>query len=275
MIEKKIRKHLSITRTRLNQKKELEKISKYKNSTLQKVVKALSTVTNSNFKEEDLQAFQNCEKYRTELLQDETLISYEIFGSDKTAMVKDICKNAASSKKWCEFLYFLSKITAPSDILEIGTNLGISGCYVLESIQNSPKAKFVTMEGLSKLCEISANQFATIALVSKYDIREGLFDTTFPQLLKEKGCFDLLFIDGNHQKDPTITYFKALKDKIKSPAIFVFDDINWSHEMKEAWDLIKSDSDVNFTIDLYKQGIVIIDEQASGKNLQFKLHLGY
>ncbi|WP_373516939.1 O-methyltransferase [Pricia sp.] len=275
MIEKKIRKHLSITRTRLNQKKELEKISKYKNSTLQKVVEAVSTVLNSNYKEEDRQAFQNCENYRTELLQDETLISYQIFGSDKTAMVKDICKNAASSKKWCEFLYFLSKKTAPSLILEIGTNLGISGCYVLKSIQNSPQAQFVTMEGLSQLCEISGDQFATMAPVSKYDIREGLFDATFPQLLKEDVHFDLLFIDGNHQKEPTIKYFKALKDKIKSPAIFVFDDINWSHEMKEAWDLLKRDSSVNFTIDLYKQGIVILDKQETEKNVQFNLHLGY
>ncbi len=275
MIANKIRKHLSITGTRLNQKKELKKIFKYKNGTLQKVVEALSTVINSHFKEEDLQAFQNCEKYRTELLQDETLISYEIFGSDKTAMVKDICKNAASGKKWCEFLYFLSKKTAPSVILEIGTNLGISGCYILESVRNRPKTKFITLEGLSKLCEISAKQFAFIAPVSKYDIREGLFDATFPQLLKEESCFNLLFIDGNHQKEPTITYFKTLKDKIKSPAIFVFDDINWSHEMKEAWELIKNDNDVNFAIDLYKQGIVIIDEQASEKNVQFKLHLGY
>ncbi len=275
MIEKKIRKHLSITRTRLNQKKELEKISGHKNSTLQKVVAALSTVINSDFKEEDRQAFQNCEKYRTELLQDETLISYEIFGSDKTAMVKDICKNAASSENWCEFLYFLSKKTAPSSILEIGTNLGISGCYILESIQNSPKAKLITMEGLPQLCEISANHFATIAPASKYDIREGLFDTTFPQLLKEDVRFELLFIDGNHQKEPTINYFNALKDKVKSPAIFIFDDINWSDEMKEAWERIKNDGDVNFTIDLYKQGIVIIDEKESEKNAQFKLHLGY
>ncbi len=275
MIEKKINKHLSIARIRLNQKKELEKISQYKNSTLHKVVTALNTVKNGDFEDEDRRAFQNCEKYRTKLLQDETLISYEIFGSDKTAMVKDICKNAASSKKWCEFLYFLSKKTEPSLLLEIGTNLGISGCYVLESLQNNAKAQFITMEGLSQLCEMSAKQFATIAPPSKYDIREGLFDSTFPQLLKEEVLFDLLFIDGNHKKEPTIAYFKALKEKINSPAIFVFDDINWSREMKEAWRLIRNDSDVNFAIDLYKQGIAIIDKKESEKNLQFKLHLAY
>ncbi len=275
MIDKKIRKHLSITRSRLNQKKELERISKYDNSTLNDIVESISKVKSADFTDEDLQAFQSCENYRTELLRDETLISYEIFGSDKTAKVKDICKNAASSKKWCEFLYFLSKKNNPSTILEIGTNLGISGCYALESIKKDSNARFITMEGLSQLCEIAGKQFATIVPSSKYDIKEGLFDLTFPQLLKEDVRFNLLFIDGNHKKEPTITYFMALKDKIKSPAIFVFDDINWSKEMREAWEVIKNDSDVNFAIDLYKQGIVIIDEQESEKNVQFSLHLAY
>ncbi len=275
MVEKKIRKHLSIFRTRLNQKKELQRISRYHNTTLNAIVASLSTVKSADFTDEDRQTFQNCENYRTELLRDETLISYEIFGSDKTAMVKDICKNAASGKKWCEFLYFLSKKNKSSTILEIGTNLGISGCYVLESIKKNSMARFVTMEGLPQLCEIAGKQFSSIASPSKYDIREGLFDATFPELLKENIFFDLLFIDGNHRKDATIAYFKSLKAKVKSPAIFVFDDINWSPEMKEAWELIKNDTSVNFTIDLYKQGIAIIDEQESEKNLHFTLHLAY
>lgn len=275
MIEKKIRKHLAITRTRLNQKNELERISKYNNKALNDIVESLSKVKNADFTDEDRQAFQNCENYRRELLRDETLISYEIFGSDKTARVKNICKNAASSKKWCEFLYFLSLKNNPSIILEIGTNLGISGCYVLEGIKKDRNARFITMEGLPQLCEIAGKQFANIAPSSNYEIKEGLFDTTFSQLLKEDVRFNLLFIDGNHQKESTINYFKALKKKIKSPAIFVFDDINWSDEMKEAWGLIKNDGDINFAIDLYKQGIVIIDEQESEKNVQFKLHLGY
>ncbi len=275
MIQKKIRKHLSIFRTRLNQKKELERISRYNNTTLNAIVASLSKVKSADFTDEDHQAFQNCENYRTELLRDETLISYEIFGSDKTAMIKDICKNAASGKKWCAFLYLLSKKTNPSDILEIGTNLGISGCYVLESIKKDNMARFITMEGLPQLCKIAGKQFSSIASPSTYDIREGLFDVTFPQLLKQDIFFDLLFIDGNHTKDATIAYFKSLKDKIKPPAIFVFDDINWSPEMKVAWELIKNDSSVNFTIDLYKQGIVIIDEHESEKNVQFALNLAY
>ncbi|HET8736490.1 MAG TPA: class I SAM-dependent methyltransferase [Pricia sp.] len=275
MIAKKIQKHFDITRTRLNQKKELQKISKHGNSTLNQVVAALTTVKKGDFTEGDRQAFQNCEHYRTRLLHDETRISYEIFGSDRSAKVMYICKNAASSKKWCEFLYFLAKEIHPETILEIGTNLGISGCYLLESIKNSDSAKLVTLEGLPQLCEIAADQFAAIAPAAKYDIRQGLFDVTFPQLLKEEVSFNLFFIDGNHQKEPTIAYFKALKDTINSPAVFVFDDVNWSTEMQDAWEVIKNDSDVNFALDLYKQGIVIIDTHATAKNVFFKLHLGY
>lgn len=275
MIVKRIKKHFSITSARINQKKELKQVSKYRNHTLNQVIASLFTVKNSNYSDKDREVFKNCEKYRTQLLRDETLISYEIFGSDKTAMVKDICKKAASSKKWCEFLYFLVKKNSPTVSLEIGTNLGISGCYVLEGIKDTNNAKFITMEGLSQLCALSANQFATIAPTSKYDIREGLFDATFPLLLKENTRFDLIFIDGNHTKEPTIAYFEALKAKISSPAIFVFDDINWSTEMKEAWEEIKNDKNVNFAIDLYKQGVVIIDHQESEKNIEFKFHLAY
>ncbi|MGB7394937.1 MAG: class I SAM-dependent methyltransferase [Pricia sp.] len=274
-IGKKIRKHFSITTTRFNQQNELRKIKEYRNSSLDQVAAAITSVKNKNFTKEDRQAFQNCENYRNELLQDETLISYEIFGSDQTAKVKDICKNAASSQEWCQFLYFLAKKTKASNILEIGTNLGISGSYTLESIRDYPNAKLTTMEGLPQLCKISGKQFASLVPSDKYDIIEGLFDTTFPKLLTDAIQFDLLFIDGNHQKEPTLHYFEALKNKINSPAIFVFDDINWSSDMQEAWEIIKNDSGVNFTIDLYKQGVVIIDQQDSNQNVQFSLHLAY
>lgn len=275
MLEKKIKKHLSITSARLNQEKELQRASKYSNTTLNQTIAAFLAVKKSDFASEDQQAFLKCENYRTQLLSNETLISYEIFGSDETAMVKDICKKAASSKKWAEFFYFLAKKNRSATILEIGTNLGISGCYALEAIKDNSEARFITMEGLSQLCEISAKQFATIAPDSKYDIREGLFDSTFPMLLKEDAQFDLIFIDGNHKKEPTVAYFDALKAKCSSSTIFVFDDINWSKGMKEAWDIIKNDKVVNFAIDLYKQGVVIIDKQETTKNVELKFHLAY
>jgi len=45
--------------------------------------------------------------------------------------------------------------------------------------------------------------------------------------------------------------------------------------MIKAWNIIKNDNDVNYSIDLYQQGIVIIDNNDSNKNIKFKLHLSY
>lgn len=275
MIIKKIKKHLLIGSRRVNQKRELKRAANHSNQTLMNVLDSFFAVKQSNFDEKDHQVFLNCEKYRSKLFQDNTEISYEIFGSDDTALVKDICINAPSSKKWCQFLYLIAKNTDAPICLEIGTNLGVSGSYLLEAIKDKDVSRFITMEGLPQLCDISSKQFATIIPPSKFEIKQGLYDNTFPELLKEDVSFNLLFIDGNHRKAPTLAYFEQLKSKMSSPAIFIFDDINWSDEMKEAWVIIKKDPEVNYALDLYEQGIVIIDKNEPEKNVDFNLHLAY
>lgn len=275
MITKKIKKHLSIAKTRLNQNSELKKIAKYNNASLNKIAQALLSTVRTQFSTDDLQAFERCEKIRSELLANETVISYEIFGSDNTALVKDICRKGASNKKECQFLYLLSKQVEHPVVLEIGTNVGMSGCYILEGLKDSSSGFLVTMEGLPQLCEIANELFATIAPNTKFEIKQGLFDTTFPEVIAGDKNFNLLFIDGNHQKEATIDYFNSLKHKIESPAILVFDDINWSPGMQEAWRTIKNDPAVNFAIDLYRQGIIIIDKKEPAKNVDFSLHLSY
>ncbi|MFD2515595.1 O-methyltransferase [Pontibacter locisalis] len=275
MILKKIEKHSLILQRRIGQEKELKNMSSYKNPLLKVVVDSFLKVKESRFSRADEKAFKACEAYRNKLLQDDTLITYEIFGLDKTALVKDICKHAASSEKWCQFLYFIAKETDEPAILEIGTNLGVSGSYTLEAIKDKTGSKFITMEGLPQLCEISSKQFSSIVSPDKFEVLQGLYDFTFPILLKKDIKFNLLFIDGNHQKDPTLEYFEELKKKVASSAIFIFDDINWSEGMKEAWDIIKKDNNVNYSIDLYEQGIVIIDKEDPVKNINFQLHLAY
>ncbi|WGH76916.1 class I SAM-dependent methyltransferase [Tenacibaculum tangerinum] len=271
---KKITKHLLIFKRRITQQHELKKLSKIENDTLQKVINAFIVTQKKLHKNEDLNSFSNCENYRTKLLADNTPISYKIFSSDKVVSVREICKKAASGKKWCQFLYHLVDAIDAPKVLEIGTNLGISGSYILEAMKNK-NGKLTTMEGLPQLCEISAAQFATIVPNSKFEVIQGLYENTFSKVIENKEEYDILFIDGNHQKAPTLEYFKALKATIKKTAIFVFDDIYWSDGMTEAWEIIKKDKDVNFSIDLYEQGIVIIDKNEPIHHKEFSLHLSY
>lgn len=275
MIFKKIKKHFLIFTRRLNQKNEIQKIKECRNNTLDIILESFLAVKIEKFDDQDRKSFCKCENYRSKLLSDESVISYKIFGSERTASVKDICKSAASGVRWCQFLYLISKKVESPIVLEIGTNLGVSGSYILESLKNRESSKFITMEGLPQLCEISSKQFSSIVSTSKFEVKQGLYDDTFPKLMVEDVRFNVLFIDGNHKKEPTINYFKNLKGKVNLPAIFIFDDINWSLEMKEAWEFIKDDQDVNYSIDLYEQGIVILDNNDSKRNLNFSLHLAY
>ncbi|HMQ06503.1 MAG TPA: class I SAM-dependent methyltransferase [Saprospiraceae bacterium] len=271
---KKIKKHFQILQRRIRQKSELEKIRNTENTTLQSVLNAIEKVKNKNHTVTDTLSFSKCETFRRKLLSDDTPITYEVFQSDQTIFVKDLCNVAASGEKWCQLLYHLVKNVENPSVLEIGTNLGVSGSYILEGVMMQ-NGRFITMEGVPQLCEIATHQFSKIASNAHFEVIQGLYDDTFPQILKKDHVFNVFFIDGNHRKKPTLYYFNELKKCINSVAIFIFDDIYWNEEMKETWDIIKMDQDVNFIIDLYKLGIVIVDQNETIHNQHFHLHLTY
>lgn len=274
MIAKKINKHKLILKRRLEQKKTLDEMSKIKNDTLQLFIHVFASVKQQKFTDDDIAAFKRCEYYRHALLKDDRKVKYDIFGLNETALVSEICAKAASKPKWCQLLYEIAKKLDNPFVFEIGTNLGISGTYLLEALKNK-QGFFTTMEGLPKLCEIASNQFSTITTEDNFQVIQGLYDDTFPKVMQQEHKYNLIFIDGNHKKKPTLEYFYALKTKMRTPSIFVFDDIYWSSEMIEAWTIIKKDSDINFSIDLYEQGIAIIDKDEIIKNQNFNLHLSY
>lgn len=271
----KLQKHYTIFKSMLNQSAEVKAIRAFDNAWLNAVVDAFLAAKEANFSGEDMASFERCEQFRNQLLQDESLVSYEIFQKDDFKKVADICQKAASPKTWCHFIYKIIRNAEIKSVLEIGTNLGVSGTYILEGIKVHPNPYFVTMEGVPQLCEIATKQFEQIIPTDKFSVFQGLYQDTFPEVTGMDISFDLLFIDGNHQKDPTIEYFNVLKEKIGDRAIFIFDDINWSKGMKEAWQIVSNDPQVNYSIDLYKQGIVIIDKKDSNKHKKFRLHLSY
>ena len=98
------------------------------------------------------------------------------------------------------------------------------------------------------------------------NITLGDFQTTLQEKLKEINTINLAFIDGNHQKEPTITYFKECLKYSNNNTIFIFDDIHWSKGMENAWGYIKSHQKTTLTIDLFYIGIVFIKSELSKEN---------
>ena len=222
----KVKKHVDIIKKRLAFKRQKNTIEKIDNGLLNIILKSIIAVKYGKYNDDDQKVFQDIESYRQELLNNSTEVSYEIFNSSETKQIKDICRIAASPKVWGQLLYFITKYSKSKKVLEIGTNVGISGTYILNGMkQHSDKFKFITMEGLDQLCLHCEEHFSEIVGKDNFDIISGLYENTFPKLIgKEKG-FDLLFIDGNHRKEPTLKYFEELKSCIADKAIFIFDDI--------------------------------------------------
>ncbi len=72
---------------------------------------------------------------------------------------------------------------------------------------------------------------------------------------------DLIYIDGNHQKEATLSYFEKLLPMVHNDSVMIFDDIHWSKGMEEAWEEIKAHPKVKVSIDTFQWGLVFFRKE--------------
>jgi len=156
------------------------------------------------------------------------------------------------NKKFSQLLFRIAKYYKPQTILELGTSFGITTCYLASANRNS---KVYTFEGSQEIEKIARENFDKAGL-QNLDLIKGNFDKTFLPALNKLEKINLAFIDGNHRKEPTLHYFSELLKKSTNDSIFIFDDIHWSSEMEEAWNLIQQHDSVTLTVDLFFIGLV-------------------
>jgi len=212
-------------------------------------------------------AYSQIENLREQLLNNKTIIEVEDFGAGsvvsktKERSVSDIVKHAAKNKKLAQLLFRIADYYQPKNMIELGTSLGISSAYLASA---SPKAKLFTIEGSSEIAKIADKNFQSLAL-KNIRLETGNFDNVLPGILKNISKIDLAFIDGNHRKESTVNYFSQLLEHSSTPSIFIFDDIHWSEEMEQAWEIIKKNDRVTLTIDLFFIGLVFLKEDFKAK----------
>ncbi len=196
-------------------------------------------------------------KYRQSLLLENSVIRVTDFGAgsrvfnSETRKVSQIAKNAGISKTRGKLLFRLVHYLKPAAILEIGTSLGISTAYMAAA---NPNAEIITLEGCPATAGIAIQKFKELGL-DKVRLEIGNFDITLPKVLK-KERFDMIFLDGNHQKEATIRYFGQCLDSVHENSVIILDDIHWSRGMEEAWELICRNPKVSLSIDTFQWGLL-------------------
>ncbi len=200
--------------------------------------------------------------YRKSLLNNTTIISIEDFGAGSKSLqsnqrkVLNIAKNAGITNKRAQLLGRLTNYLKAEHILEIGTSVGLATASL--SLVN-PKSSIISLEGCNNTATIAKDNFEKFNL-KNIKIIVGHFNTTLPSVLANN-TFDLVFFDGNHQKQPTIDYFKQCLSHTNNNSVFIFDDIYWSKGMSEAWCYIKNHPKVTVSIDTFYWGIVFFRKE--------------
>ncbi|WP_417885725.1 O-methyltransferase [Zunongwangia sp.] len=216
-------------------------------------------------------AYKKLKSYRSKLLANKNTIEVTDFGAgsrifkSNTRKISEISKIAGITRKKARFLFRLTNYLEINNSLELGTSVGIA--TVAMALAN-PK-KIVTIEGCPETAGVARQYFKEFDL-KNIDSRIGNFKNCLPNLAKTES-FDLIYFDGNHQKEATLQYFNQLKKTAHNDSIFVFDDIHLSPEMEETWESIKQDLDVQVTIDTFYVGLVFFRKQQAKQHFTIRL----
>jgi len=202
------------------------------------------------------------ELLRKSLLKNDSQIEVEDFGAGsavipfKNRRVKDIACSSLKKKKYSQLLFRIAKYYQLKNIVELGTSFGITTIYMATS---HSEARVITLEGSDTIANIALQNFREAGL-DNIELIKGDFEKTIPAVRDKFENIDLLFIDGNHRKKPTLEYFEFFLKKASAKSIFIFDDIHWSNEMEDAWQEIKEHPSVTLTIDLFFIGLVFFSK---------------
>ena len=212
-------------------------------------------VTNCLYKKTSNEAKKQLKAYRQNLLESAAVIEITDFGAGSRVFksnrraVKDIAKYAGARFSRMKLLYRVVSYFKPNAILELGTSVGLATV----SLALPKTAKMTSLEGCPQTAAV-AQKYLKGAGLSNVEVVVGDFKQRLPQVISEK--FDLIYFDGNHSKEASLNYFEQLLPTVHNDSVWIFDDIYWSPEMTEPWELIKQHPRVSVTVDCFWLGFV-------------------
>jgi predicted O-methyltransferase YrrM len=223
-------------------------------------------------KNRNFSCFQELEKERKSLLQDSTALTVKDLGAgsrnshNEKRTVKQIAKTALAPPKQAQGLFKIVEHFKPDCILELGTSLGLTTCYLAEANQ---QANIYTIEGSEIIAEKARSLFKSRELKNINSII-GNFDVILPELLPKIGKIDLAYLDGNHTYEATMRYIDLILPKCVDDSIIILDDIYWSKEMTKAWNELKADPRFSISLDYYHFGVLFLQKRMT--KTDFKLY---
>ncbi len=163
--------------------------------------------------------------------------------------------------KYGQLLYRTIRYFGLRYALELGTGFGIGSAYLMKGLQANRKSKLITIEGCPETSNITRKYLENLREENpgtELIMVEGAFEDHLKNALNSIKEIDFLLMDGHHKKEPVIRNFNTVLPYMNNSGVIAIDDINWSPEMKSAWETIIQNSNVSMTVDLYRMGLIFL-----------------
>ena len=181
--------------------------------------------------------------------------------------INKIAKTAGITHKRAELLFRVTNYIKPNNILEIGTSVGLASSAL--SLGN-PESEVLTIEGCKTTSAVAQEQFNHFKM---HNIQ--LLNGEFNEVLDSDDIinteFQLIFVDGNHNKEATMAFFNTLLTNIDNDSIMIFDDIYWSKGMTEAWEKIKEHPQVRVSVDTFYWGMIFFRKEQEKEHFSIRV----
>lgn len=208
-------------------------------------------------------AYPAIETLRKQLLQNKKTIAVTDFGAGsrlqvpRSRTIKSLAAISAKPPRYAQLLFRLVNYFQPQTVLELGTSLGLTTCYLASARH---KSQVYTFEGCPNLAAAAQQNFRKLRL-NNIRVITGNLDQTLAATLDKLPAVDFVYFDGNHRYEPTMRYFEACLAKRTQDSVFVLDDIYWSSEMVKAWQAICRHPEVTISIDLFQLGLIFFRQK--------------
>ncbi|GEQ86822.1 O-methyltransferase [Patiriisocius marinistellae] len=230
-------------------------------------------LTKCAYKKVDNASAEILNKYRLTLLKDTSSISIKDFGAGSRVFntnnrnINAIAKNAGITKKRQRLLLKITSYFQSSKILELGTSLGLATAALSKG---NPNALIKTVEGCPATALVAEKYFKQFSF-NNIDLINARFEDFFISEAFKNNNFDLVYVDGNHNKEHTLDYFEKLLPHVHNDSVIIFDDIYWSKSMTQAWQQIITHPQITVSIDSFYWGLVFFRKEQNKEHFTLRL----
>ena len=211
--------------------------------------------------------YEVLDDYRFNLLEERQIIEVFNFGGGTRSLksnkrkISDIAKNTDINRSKTKLLFRIVRYFQPSEILEIGTSLGLA-THAL-SLASEFDTKIISVEECPEILKYTNRNFLNYFSFDKLDTI-NFVNPVFSTFLKKyqletitKNCeWKLIYFNKSKSKKSTLDYFELLLPTVTNYSVWIINDIHKSKENENTWDIIKKHPKVKVTIDTFQFGMV-------------------